>query len=124
LDASALLALLLGEPGSGKVRTALAQSALSTVNLAEVVGHFARNGSAEAEIRAVLDGLPMDVIGFDDQLAHATGLLLPATRRAGLSIGDRACLALALRLGVPALTADRSWQTVAAAVGVEIDLIR
>ena len=115
---------VLGEPGSDKVRAVLAESALSMVNLAEVVGHFARNGSAERDIRLVLDPLPIDLIGFDAELAVAAGLLLPATRRAGLSIGDRACLALALRLGVPALTADRSWQSIASAVGVEIVLIR
>ncbi len=106
LDASALFAAL-GEPGSDKVRAVLAESALSMVN-----------------IRLVLDPLPIDLIGFDAELAVAAGLLLPATRRAGLSIGDRACLALALRLGVPALTADRSWQSIASAVGVEIVLIR
>lgn len=124
LDSSALLALLLGEPGSDRVRSVLAESALSTVNLAEIVGHFARNGAAEPDIRRVLEPLPVDPVGFDDELAFAAGLLLPATRPAGLSIGDRACLALALRLGVPALTADHSWERVAAIVGVEIDLIR
>ena len=124
LDASALLALLLGEPGSEKVRAVLDESALTTVNLAEVVGHFARNGAVERDIRPVLDPLPVDLIGFDEELAFTAGLLLPATRQAGLSFGDRACLALALRLGVRALTADRSWQSVADAIGVEIDLIR
>lgn len=124
LDASPLLALLLGEPGGEKVRAILAESALTMVNLAEVVGHFARNGALERDIRLVLDPLPFDRIGFDEELAFTAGLLLPATRQAGLSFGDRACLALALRLGVRALTADRSWQSVADAVGVEIDLIR
>lgn len=124
LDASPLLALLLGEPGGEKVRAILAESALTMVNLAEVVGHFARNGALERDIRLVLDPLPFDRIGFDEELAFTAGLLLPATRQAGLSFGDRACLALALRLGVRALTADRPWQSVADAVGVEIDLIR
>ncbi len=116
--------MLLGEPGSDKVRAVLAGSALSTGSLAEIVGHFARNGAAEPDIRRVLEPLPVGLVGFDDELAFAAGLLLPATRPAGLSIGDRACLALALRLGVPALTADHSWERVAAIVGVEIDLIR
>jgi ribonuclease VapC len=124
LDASALLALLLGEPGSERVRAVLAESALTVVNFGEVVGHFARNGAAERDIRLVLDPLPVDLVVFDEELAFAAGLLLPATRRAGLSFGDRACLALASRLGVRALTADRSWQSIAEAIGVEIDLIR
>jgi PIN domain nuclease of toxin-antitoxin system len=124
LDASALLALLLSEPGSEKVRGVLAESALTTVNLGEVVGHFARNGAAERDVRAVLDPLPIDLVAFDEELAFAAGLLVSATRPAGLSFGDRACLALALRLGVRALTADRSWSGVAEIIGVEIDLIR
>jgi PIN domain nuclease of toxin-antitoxin system len=124
LDASALLALLLDERGSGKVRTVLAASAMTAVNLSEVVGHFARNGVAEKDIRLVLDPLPIERITFDEGLAFSTGLLLPATRQAGLSLGDRACLALAARLDVRALTADHSWLTIAKIVGIEIDLIR
>jgi ribonuclease VapC len=71
LDASALLALLLGEPGSEKVRAVLAASALTVVNLGEVVGHFARNGAAERNIRLVLDPLPIDIVVFDEELAFA-----------------------------------------------------
>ena len=124
LDASALLALLLGEPGSERVRAVLAESALTAVNLGEVVGHFARNGAEEMAIRAVLDPLPVELVPFDEELAFAAGLLVPATRRAGLSCGDRACLALTSRRGVPALTADRAWPSIAESVAVEIDLIR
>lgn len=124
LDASALLALLLGEPSNEKARAVLTEAAMSAVNFAEVVGHFARHGANERDIRLVLDPLPIERVGFDENLAVAAGLLLPATRRAGLSLGDRACLALASRLGVRALTADRSWQTIAAAMGVEIELVR
>src|ERR1700751_2320732 len=124
LDASALLALLLAERGGDKVGAVLARSAITTVNLGEVVGHFARNGAVEADIRLGLDPLPVERIPFDEELAFAAGLLLPATRTAGLSFGDRACLALASRLGVRALTADRSWRSVAKAAGVDIDVIR
>jgi ribonuclease VapC len=122
LDASALLALLLAERGGDEVGTVLANSAMTTVNLGEVVGHFARNGAAEADIRLVLDPLPIERIPFDDDLAFANGLLLPAA--AGLSFGDRACLALAARLNVRAMTADRSWLSIARAVGVDIHPIR
>src|ERR1700756_2113579 len=89
LEASALLALLLGEPGSEKVRAVLAASALTVVSLGEVVGHFARNGAAERDIRLILDPLPIDIVVFDEELAFATGLVLSVTRRAGLSFGDR-----------------------------------
>ena len=124
LDASALLALLLGEPGADKVRATLADSAVASVNLSEIVGYFARNGVAEKDIRLVLDPLPIARIPFDERLAFAAGMLLPTTRKAGLSFGDRACLALATRLGVQALTADRSWQGIAEVVGVDVDVIR
>jgi PIN domain nuclease of toxin-antitoxin system len=124
LDASALLAMLLGERGGDEVGTVLADSALTTVNLGEVVGHFARNGAVEADIRLVLDPLPITRVPFDDDLAFAAGLLLPATRKAGLSFGDRACLALTARLGVRALTADRTWLSIAEAVGLDIRVIR
>jgi PIN domain nuclease of toxin-antitoxin system len=124
LDASALLALLLAEPGGHTVRAVLADAAISTVNLSEVVAHYARNGIAEAEIRPMLDPLPLDRVGFDSDLAYAAGLLLPVTKSAGLSFGDRACLVLAHRLGCPAMTADRSWAGIGKATGVEIELIR
>lgn len=124
LDASALLALLLAEPGGDKVQAVLADAAMTTVNLAEVVGHYARNGAAEPEIRLVLDQLRVERVDFDAELAYAAGLLLPATKAAGLSLGDRACLALARRMGVKALTADRAWQELAEPLGIAVEFIR
>ena len=124
LDASALLALLLDEPGAKAVQAVLADSVISAVNLGEVVGHFARNGVALADIRSVLDPLPVVVHSFDAEQGYTAGILLPCTRTAGLSLGDRACLALARHLAVPVLTADRVWGDVAEAVGIEITVIR
>lgn len=124
LDASALLALLLNENGSVAVSAVLAEPALCTVNLGEVVGHFARNGVAEADIRRVLEPLPIESHAFDDDLAYAAGLLQPHTRSAGLSFGDRACLALAQRLGVRVLTADRSWEGIGRALEIDVVVIR
>ncbi len=124
LDASALLALLRREPGGQKVAEVIADSAISVVNLSEVVAHFARNGAIEADIRLVLDPLPIKRVGFDEDLAFVAGLMIAVTRASGLSFGDRVCLALAKQLGVKAITADRNWLTVAGPVGVDIDLIR
>jgi ribonuclease VapC len=124
LDASALLALLLGEPGKEKVREVLAESAISVVNFGEVAGLLARSGMPPTSIRQVLDPLPSERVAMDEELAYAVGFLLPVTKSAGLSFGDRACLALALRLGVRALTADKNWSGVASAAGVTIELIR
>lgn len=124
LDASALLAMLRGEPGGDTVAAVLDNSAMATVNLSEVVGFYARRGSGESEILQLLGSLPTQLHGFDEQLAYAVGLLLPLTIRAGLSFGDRACLALARQLGAKAMTADRSWSRIASGAGVEIELIR
>ncbi len=124
LDASALLALTRREPGADKVAEILAGSVMSTVTLSEAVGYYARSGASEAEIRAVFDVLRVERVPFDEELAYIAGLLLPKTRPAGLSFGDRACLALALRIGAKALTADRAWSQVTTAVGVEIEVIR
>ena len=124
LDASALLALLLGEPGAERVQAVLASAAMSVVNLCEVIGHYARNGATEAQIRRVLQPLPLTVLVFEPEQAYACGVLLASTPRSGLSLGDRACLSLARQLGVKALTADRAWSRIAHICGVEIELIR
>jgi PIN domain nuclease of toxin-antitoxin system len=124
LDASALLAMLKDEPGGERIRPVLRSAAMTTVNFGEVVGFYARRGAVEPDIRRLLQRLPVAKIAFDEELAYAVGLLLPQTSAAGLSFADRACLALARRLAVRAMTADRSWSRIATAVGVEIELIR
>jgi ribonuclease VapC len=124
LDASAVIALILGEKGAERIADIVDDCALSTVNLAEIVGYFARNGASEAAIRNLFDGLQINIMPFDAELATATGLLLPPTRAAGLLLGDRACLALARKLRVKAMTTDRSWSRIARASDIEIELIR
>jgi PIN domain nuclease of toxin-antitoxin system len=111
LDASALLILLKQELGTEEVLAALAEgSAMSTVNISEVVAKLSESGMPVEEIRAALAPLEIKAIPFDLALAYRAGLLRAATRHLGLSLGDRACLATALALDQPALTADRSWQ--------------
>jgi ribonuclease VapC len=124
LDASALLALLLGEPGSDKVKAGLGGSVMTTVNLAEVVSHYAKLGAERHDIEALLRHLPIRLIAADTALSYDAGLLRSITLEGGLSLGDRYCLALAKREGVPALTAERRWPEIAAAAGVSIELIR
>lgn len=123
-DASAVLALLRQEPGGDRIRPLLRSSAMSTVNFGELAGFYARRGAAEADIRRLLDRLPTARIDLDEGSAFAIGLLLPLTQPTGLSFADRACLVLARRLGVRAVTADRAWSRIADAVGVEIEVIR
>ena len=120
LDASALLALLHAEPGAERVLSVLDRSAISSVNLAEVVSRLAECGVPEAAIRHDLGALPLAVVTVDEDLGYAAGFLRPPTRRLGLSLGDRICIALALRLRATALTADRAWQRLAGDLRVEL----
>jgi ribonuclease VapC len=119
LDASALLAHLRDEPGADVVAEAIAGGAvISTVNLAELFSRVADRGDDPAKLAAeltesgLLDGA-ITVEPFTAADAIDAGRLRPLTRDAGLSLGDRACLALARRLDAPALTADTDWQGVA-----------
>ena len=122
LDASALLALLNGEDGAQMVARELSVSAISAVNYSEVVGKLAKAGMPEREIRDDLEGLHVEVVPFDSEQAFEAGFLRPATKALGLSLGDRACLSLARRLGLTALTADSTWDQLS--LGIEIRLIR
>jgi ribonuclease VapC len=120
LDASAVLALVHGEPGAERVLAVLHRSALSAVNLAEVVGRLAERGGEPADIRRQLSRLPLEVVPLDEDLAYAAGFLRSSTRQWGLSLGDRACLALADHLGATALTSDRAWAEIATDARVEL----
>jgi ribonuclease VapC len=124
LDASALLALLLGEPGGDRVRAVLGDSTMATPNLAEIVAYYARNGVKEREGRQILGLLPIEWAPFSEELAYDAGLMYPITRAAGLSPGDRACLALARQRRLPAMTADRGWSAIAKVADVQIEFIR
>jgi PIN domain nuclease of toxin-antitoxin system len=109
LDASAVLAFLQDEPGAAAVEASLPHSVISAVNLSEVIAKLSERGMPAEAIREALEGLPFDVHAFGLDDAYKAGALRAATRAAGLSFGDRACLALAARLGVAAVTADRAW---------------
>jgi len=128
LDASALLAYLQDEEGADVVAGSIAAGArICTVNLAEVLSSLAVHGVDPADaVRQMTDrGLLAGAIAiepFTTADAAEAARLRPLTRGAGLSLADRSCLAVALRLDVPALTADRAWAEVD--VGVETIVVR
>lgn len=122
LDASALLTLLFGERGAERVEDVISASAISAINLAEAVAKLQDHGVPDNRIRYDIEALGLIVVPCDSQLALEIGLMRAATRGAGLSLGDRACLALARSIGAVAMTADRAWLNVD--VGVPIELIR
>ena len=122
LDASAILALLNDESGAGMVQELLPSAIISAVNYAEVVTRLSLLGMPVDEIHEALDMLGLDIISYDEGLSFQTGALAIVTKQYGLSLGDRACLALALKTGYPAVTSDKVWQELN--VGVDIKLIR
>lgn len=130
LDASALLAYLQLEPGADAVRDALAAGcSMSAVNWAEVLSKVAELGKSGSELERELKkrgllGQCLEIVPFGAEDAPAVGDLRPRTRSLGLSLGDRICLALSLRLGLSVVTADRAWKELGADLGIEIRVIR
>lgn len=122
LDASVVLAVLGGEAGADQVIPLLGESAISTVNLAEVHAKLVSKGVPKNEAWTALSSLVRDVIDFDLQQSKLVGELLAETRSQGLSLGDRACLALGAVLKAPVYTTDRAWKPLK--VGVEIRVLR
>jgi ribonuclease VapC len=128
LDASAFLAYLQGEDGAAEVADAVASSAaISAVNWTETLTKIADAGddpralAADLQEQGLLHGL-VEVVPLTAEDGPAIAELSPPTRDRGLSLGDRACLALARRLGLPVLTADRAWLDLD--VGAEVRPIR
>lgn len=120
LDASALLALLRGEPGAERVAAVLARSCVSAVNLAETLGKMVEYGKPLDDVAYQIERLRLPVIPFDAEQAIIVASLWKTTRGAGLSLGDRACLALGLKSGLSVLTAERAWE----GCGVDAKVVR
>ncbi len=120
LDASALLAYLQDEPGSEVVDGVLSESVMSSVNWAEVVQ---KSIAARVNVDGMLDDLQalgLRVESFTPEDGELAGRLWEQTQQAGLSLGDRACLSLGLRLGVPVLTSDRAWASLNLSLDVQV----
>lgn len=127
LDASALLALILVESGWERVRSAIAEGAvIGAANYAEVLTKLVDGGKTVDESKARVRAGTANAMRVESLIeadAVRAAELRPSSRRFGLSLGDRSCLAVSARLGAPVLTADRAWLEVPG-LGVPITLIR
>ena len=124
LDTSAVLAYLFGETGAGNVYQILEAGLglMSSVTYAELVGKLFDQGMPAEVIRETLFNVEIEIIDYDEALAFETGALRIISKAFGLSLGDRACLALAVNLKLPVMTADRIWLNVP--VQTEVHVIR
>lgn len=122
LDASAVLAVILAETGAEVVIPRLPGAFLSCVNLAEIATRALDLGKPLEETAREIGRLPLHIAAYDAEQAYFTASLRPAARPLGLSLGDRACLALAMSHKASVLTADRDWRKLD--VGIDIIVFR
>jgi PIN domain nuclease of toxin-antitoxin system len=122
IDASALLAVLLGEEPAKEIEKLIPSSVISSVNFSEVVAKLTDIDMPENKIREILESLPIEVYSFNKKQAYIAGLLRPLTKSKGLSFGDRACLSLGMLLKAPVVTMDRVWKNLN--IGIEIRVLR
>ncbi|MCP4362357.1 MAG: type II toxin-antitoxin system VapC family toxin [Chloroflexi bacterium] len=122
LDASALLAYLFKEVGHTQIDEYIDECCLSTVNLSEVIGRFARDGHDSQKVLKRILSTNIEVVSFTAAQAALAASLLPPTKPFGLSLADRACLSLALDRDIPVVTADQVWHQTN--FGLQIIVIR
>jgi PIN domain nuclease of toxin-antitoxin system len=120
LDASALLAYLQDESGCDAVEAVLAESVMSSVNWAEVIQKSIAAGVVVDGMLDDLEALGLAIELFTAEDGESAGRLWESTRQYGLSLGDRACLSLAMRLNLPVLTADRTWGTLSLPLDMQV----
>ncbi|MGB8840881.1 MAG: type II toxin-antitoxin system VapC family toxin [Aliidongia sp.] len=123
LDSSAVLAAFYGEAGADSIDDLLRGAVISTVNVAEIISKLVERGMSAAMARSALIDTGIEIVPFDLAQAELAGDLRQKTRPQGLSLGDRACLALAKQINGRAVTADRAW-TAVEDLGIEILLFR
>ncbi len=124
VDASAVMALMLGEPGADVVMQIIRGSRMSAVNISECCSRGVERGARPADVMTILDAYEIDIVAFDLPFAIEAARLREPTRKQGASLGDRACLALASTLGLPVYTGDRRLANIDPALGIDVRLIR
>jgi len=124
IDASAVIAALLREPGYEIAETRMLTGGILMINLAEVYQLLFRRGLSADAAGVIVDELQLSAIAADEELARDAGFIPSRMVRKGLSLADRFCLAEARRRGVPAVTTDQDWREVGGALGVQVELAR
>ncbi len=119
IDASAWLAFLGREPGGERVAEWLGGSLLSAVNYAEVLQKTLAMGATPDRVQAATRAFSVTIVPFEASYALRTAELALATRAQGVSLADRACLALGMAERIPVVTADRHWQQ----LGLDVELV-
>lgn len=122
IDASALLAMLWNEDGAKIVEDNIENSILSSVNLAEIYSKMSDRNIDINQAKQLLESLGFGIFNFDSNQALLCAKLRINTKEFGLSLGDRACMALAIQENLPIITADRIWLKVD--IGLKIISIR
>lgn len=122
MDSSALLALIANEKGADTVMQYLPHAKMSTVNVSESIATLINKGTTFQEAETIVDSLMHDRIPFTDPQSKIAAEIIKETKKYGLSLGDRACLSLALIEKLPVLTADKIWSNLK--LGIKIILIR
>lgn len=124
LDASALMALMLGERGGDTVKGVVRGALISTVNVSECCSRGVERGASAEEVLGLIRLFEVEIVAFDLALALEAARLREPTRRLGASLGDRACMALASLRRLPLFTSDQRLGDVDPAMGLDIRLIR
>jgi ribonuclease VapC len=122
LDSSAILSVLHLEAGAESIASTMSQSLVSVANEAEVITVLIRRGKSPMQAVEYVAGLPYRRVELDVSLAQRAGALWRDVKPRGLSLGDRCCLALAEREGLPILTGDKRWADLS--LGIEVRLFR
>lgn len=123
LDASAVMALLLDEPGADLVADYAGDALISTINLQEVIKSLLNQNNPEKTVRLMLDQFDIEPRAHSVEDAWAAARLYSYTKSKGCGVGDRSCMALAIAEGLPAITADRVWAELAIP-GLDVILAR
>ena len=120
LDASALLALLNNEPGAKRIEEILPESVIGAVNACEVIAKLVSAGMSPSDAQSSVKLINIEILPFEEEAAYKAGGLVSETRKLGLALGDRACLALGMMRNLTVMTADQSWSKLRLSVRVEV----